>query len=185
MAPSLKPWLPTAGEQSEHDRLLHGLPGPRRLRHSGWPGHVRRQNTGRSALAIRAVRQSFGALPPTSVRHSGWPGHVRRQNTGRSALAIRAVRQSFRSERSDSRLMTPSMTGDQGTPCSKRRARRDGPPESVVLSQPFELGLPRGTASWAQAAPLSPTAPMTATTVAARASERRVMSTRLLIKSGP
>ena len=29
---------------------------------------------GRSALAIRAVRQSLGGLPLVSVRHSGWPG---------------------------------------------------------------------------------------------------------------
>src|SRR3954452_20153815 len=48
---------------------------------------------GRSALAIRAVRQSLGGLPLISVRHSGWPGHVLRQNSGRSARAIRAIRQ--------------------------------------------------------------------------------------------
>src|SRR3954452_7300868 len=48
---------------------------------------------GRSALAIRAVRQSLGGLPLVSVRHSGWPGYVLRQNSGRSARAIRATRQ--------------------------------------------------------------------------------------------
>jgi hypothetical protein len=65
------------------------------LRHSGWPGHVLRQNSGRSARAIRADRQSLEPPLPISARHSGWPGHVRRQNIGRSALAIRAVRQSL------------------------------------------------------------------------------------------
>jgi len=74
---------------------LHRVRGPKALRHSGWPGHVLRQNSGRSARAIRADRQSFAPLLPISVRHSGWPGHVRRQNMGRSALAIRAVRQSL------------------------------------------------------------------------------------------
>jgi hypothetical protein len=73
----------------------HGVRGPKALRHSGWPGHVLRQNSARSARAIRADRQSFAPLLPKSVRHSGWPGHVWRQNVGRSALAIRAVRQSL------------------------------------------------------------------------------------------